>query len=191
MHRRETLHQDIKPDNILINHHGQLKIVDFGACHVAGIAEIASPLRRDIALGTASYSAPEYTLGVKANYRADLFSLAVISYEMLTGKLPFGGKLQHCKTQQDFLSTTYTESYKLNPLVPLWIDGALKKGLRFHEERRHGDVAEFVYELQHPNPRYLECHQRPLMERDPIKFWKMFCGVLVVAQIVSLTLLLG
>ncbi len=190
MHRRETLHQDIKPDNILIDHHGQVKIVDFGACHVAGIAEIATPLQRDIALGTATYSAPEYTLGLPANYKADLFSLAVISYEMLTGKLPFGGKLEHCKTERDFLATTYTESYKLNPLVPLWIDGALKKALRFHEERRHADVSEFVYELQHPNPHYLEYHQRPLLARDPLKALKILCVVLVVTQIVSLILLL-
>ena len=190
MHRRETLHQDIKPDNILIDQSGQVKIVDFGACHVAGIAEIVTPLQRDIPLGTASYSAPEHALGQKANYRADLFSLAVISYEMLTGKLPFDGKLEHCKTERDFLSTRYTESYKLNPLVPLWLDGALKKGLRFNAARRHGDVSEFVYELQHPNPRYLEYHQRPLMERDPVKSWKILCGVLVISQIASLLLLL-
>ncbi|MCP4212772.1 MAG: bifunctional protein-serine/threonine kinase/phosphatase [Halieaceae bacterium] len=190
MHRRETLHRDIKPDNILIDPDGRVTIVDFGACYVAGIAEIATPLQRDVALGTASYSAPEHALGQKAGYRADLFSLAVISYEMLTGKLPFGGKLEHCKSERAFLSTTYKESYKLNPLVPHWIDGALRKGLRFHESRRHGDVAEFVYELQHPNPRYLEYHQRPLIERDPLTSWKILCGILVFSQIVSLVLIL-
>ena len=190
LHRRETLHQDLKPDNILIDNHGRVQIVDFGACYVAGIAEIATPLKRDVALGTASYSAPEYTLGIKANYRADLFSLAVISYQMLTGKLPFGGKLENCKTQRDFLSTTYTESYKHNPLIPHWIDCALKKGLRFHEDRRHGDVAEFVYELQHPNPRYLEHHQLPLLERDPLKTWKILSGILAVTQLICLVLLL-
>lgn len=116
--------------------------------------------------------------------------MAVISYEMLTGKLPFGGKLENCKTERDFLATTYTESYKLNPLVPLWIDSALKKALRFHEERRHGDVSEFVHELQHPSPRYLEYQQRPLMARDPLKAWKILCGILLVTQIISLILLL-
>jgi serine/threonine protein phosphatase PrpC len=191
LHRRETLHQDIKPDNILIDGNGQVRIVDFGACHVAGIAEIATPLKRDLALGTASYSAPEYSLQKPANYRADLFSLAVISYEMLTGELPFGGKLEHCTTQRDFLSTTYIHSFKLNPLIPHWIDCALKKGLRFDEGRRHGDVAEFVYELQHPNPRYLEYHQRPLMERDPLKAWKFIAGILALSQLASLVLLLS
>ncbi|MCB1687782.1 MAG: bifunctional protein-serine/threonine kinase/phosphatase [Halioglobus sp.] len=190
MHRRETLHQDIKPDNILIDANGQVKIVDFGACLVAGIAEISTPIQRDVALGTASYSAPEHTLRLKASYRSDLFSLAVISYEMLTGKLPFGGRLEHCKTQRDFLATTYTESYKYNPMVPLWLDCAIKRSLRFNEERRHGDVAEFVYELQNPNPRYLEYHQRPLVERDPLMTWKILCAVLALSQVITLAALL-
>jgi len=190
-HRRETLHQDIKPDNIMIDGAGRVRIIDFGACHVAGIAEITTPLTRDIALGTASYSAPEYTLGNKANYRADLFSLAVISYEMLTGKLPFNGKLEHCKNRRDFLATQYTDAFKLNPLVPQWINSALKKGLRFSQERRHADVSEFVYELQHPNPKYLEYHHRPLMERDPLLTWKIIAGILALTQIGTLIFMLS
>lgn len=190
-HRRETLHQDLKPDNIMVDNHGQVKIVDFGACHVAGIEEIAVPLERDVALGTASYSAPEYTLGLKPGYAADLFSLAVISYEMLTGQLPFGGRLERCKSQRDFLATQYTESYKLNPLVPHWIDGALRKSLRLQEERRHGDVAEFAYELRHPNPKYLEYRERPLLERDPLLVWKVIAGTLALTQVATLVLLMG
>lgn len=189
-HRRETLHQDIKPDNIMIDGQGRVTIIDFGACHVAGIAEIVTPITRDIALGTASYSAPEYTVNKPADYRSDLFSLAVISYEMLTGKLPFSGKLEHCKNQRDFLTTQYTESYKLNPLVPHWIDGALKKALRYQGERRHADIDEFVFELQHPNPKYLEYQHRPILERDPLKAWKIIAGILALTQIATLMLLL-
>jgi serine/threonine protein kinase len=190
-HRRETLHQDIKPDNIMITGEGRVKIIDFGACRVAGIAEIETPITRDIALGTASYSAPEYTVNKAADYRSDLFSLAVISYEMLTGKLPFGGKLEHCKNQRDFLITQYTESYKLNPLVPHWIDGALKKALRYQGERRHADIDEFVFELQHPNPKYLEYQHRPILERDPLMAWKTIAGILAITQIVTLMILLA
>lgn len=185
-HRRETLHQDIKPDNILIDRHGQIKIIDFGSCHAAGISEINTPIQRDIALGTQSYAAPEYTVGRKPNYQADLFSLAVISYEMLTSELPFNGKLEHCKSQRDFLNTRYSESYRINPLVPHWIDGALRKGLRFQPERRHGDVMEFAYELKHPNPQYLEYRQRPLLERDPVKAWKVIAAILALTQIATL-----
>ena len=59
-HRRETMHQDIKPDNVVIDRNGVAKIVDFGSCYVAGIAEIPTPLERDVVLGTANYSAPEH-----------------------------------------------------------------------------------------------------------------------------------
>ena len=110
---------------------------------------------------------------------------------MLTGRLPFDGKLEHCRNQRDFLNTRYTESYRLNPLVPLWLDCALKKSLRFHEHRRHADVDEFVYELQNPNPKYLEYRQRPLMERDPLKGWKIIAGILAVSQLASLVYFLG
>ncbi|WP_101758846.1 bifunctional protein-serine/threonine kinase/phosphatase [Oceanicoccus sp. KOV_DT_Chl] len=184
-HRRETLHQDIKPDNIIIDKNGVVKILDFGSCHVAGIAEIDNPLQQDIALGTASYSAPEHILKKSPTYQADTFSLAVISYEMLTGQLPFSGKLESCKTSQDFLNTKYTPSYQLNPLVPVWIDGALKKSLRFSPERRHQDIPEFIHELQHPNEKYLAIGFRPLVEKDPVLFWKLVAGILLVTQLVT------
>ena len=70
--------------------------------------------------------------------------------------------------------------------MPHWIDCALKKSLRLQEERRHGDLAEFVYELQHPNPRYLEFNHRPLLERDPLKTWKCIAGVLALTQLGTL-----
>ncbi|QFU74301.1 bifunctional protein-serine/threonine kinase/phosphatase [Halioglobus maricola] len=188
-HRRETLHQDIKPDNILIDRNGQVKIIDFGSCHAAGLSEIETAITRDIALGTAQYSAPEYTVGRKPNYQADQFSLAVISYEMLTSELPFSGKLENCKSPRDFLNTHYTESYRINPLVPHWIDGALRKSLRYQPERRHADVMEFAYELKHPNPLYLEYRQRPLMDRDPVRAWKLIAGILALSQLATFMLL--
>ena len=73
----------------------------------------------------------------------------------------------------------------------LWIDGALRKGLRLQEERRHGDVDEFVYELQHPNPRYLQYQQRPLAQRDPLTTWKIIAGALALSQLASLLVILG
>src|SRR5439155_556042 len=62
-HRLEMLHQDIRPDNIMIDKTGTVKIIDFGATRVAGISEIAAPLERSDILGTEQYTAPEYFLG--------------------------------------------------------------------------------------------------------------------------------
>src|SRR6185503_18814587 len=91
-HRMEMLHQDIRPDNIMIDKTGTAKIIDFGATKVAGAVE-ASPPGHDDILGTAQYTAPEYFLGESGSPRSDQFSLGVIAYQMLTGKLPYGAQV--------------------------------------------------------------------------------------------------
>jgi serine/threonine protein kinase len=186
MHRRETLHQDIKPGNIMLDKNGEVKILDFGSCHVQGIAEIETPIERDNILGTAGYSAPEAVLGGKSTAQSDIFSLAVIVFEMLTGKEPFDGKLNQCRTSKAYLKTKYVPAYELNPLVPVWIDGAIKKGLRFKPERRYDEVDEFLYELQHPNPKYKKYYKAALMEKNPVVFWQVTSAVLFLLLCASL-----
>lgn len=91
-HRKEMIHQDLKPENIIIDTQGTVKIIDFGSTKVAGVEEIARPIERLNLLGTQYYTAPEYLLGQPSSYRSDAFSLGVITYEIITGKLPFGEK---------------------------------------------------------------------------------------------------
>ncbi|WP_123591237.1 bifunctional protein-serine/threonine kinase/phosphatase [Salinisphaera orenii] len=79
-HRQEMIHQDLRPDNILIDATGTVKIIDFGAVEVAGISESAGRLGADEILGTEQYAAPEYFLGERGTVRSDLFSLAAITY---------------------------------------------------------------------------------------------------------------
>jgi predicted methyltransferase len=78
----------------------------------------------------------------------------------------------------------------LNPLVPVWVDGAIRKSLRFIPERQHNDVSEFIYELKNPNPKYLEKSFQPIIERDPLLFWQCLVATLVLTQVLSLWLLL-
>ncbi|NRB40298.1 MAG: bifunctional protein-serine/threonine kinase/phosphatase [Pseudomonadales bacterium] len=186
LHRRETLHQDIKPANIMIDKNGEIKIIDFGSCFISGIAEITTPLERHGILGTAGYSAPEVVLQGKSTIQSEVFSLAVIVYEMLTGKEPFAGKLNECKTPKAYLKTRYLPCYEINPLVPIWIDGAVKKGLRFEPERRYGDVSEFLHELQHPNPKYKKHYNAVLFDKNPLIFWQSTSAFLLVSLLISL-----
>ena len=74
LHRRETLHQDLKPDNIMIQPDGNVVILDFGSTYIAGINEIDVPYERDRKLGTMRYSAPEYRLDRRPTEQSDLFS---------------------------------------------------------------------------------------------------------------------
>jgi len=186
MHRRETLHQDIKPGNIMIDTNGEVKIIDFGSCYIKGIAEISTPLERGGILGTASYSAPEVVLSAVSTVQSEIFSLAVIVYEMLTGHEPFSGKLNECRTAKAYLKTKYIPCYELNPLVPIWVDGAVKKGLRFEPERRFGDVSEFLHELQNPNPKYKRTHNALLIEKNPLIFWQSISAILFLLLCISL-----
>lgn len=191
MHRRETLHQDIKPGNIMIDKNGQATIIDFGSCYIKGIAEIDTPLEREGILGTASYSAPEIVLTAKGTIQSEVFSLAVIVYEMLTGTAPFGGKLSECRTAKAYLKTKYIPCFEHNPLVPIWMDGAIKKGLRFNPERRYKEVAEFIHELQHPNPKYKRNHSAALMDKNPVLFWQVTSAILFFALCICAALLIN
>ena len=97
-HRKEMLHQDIRPDNIMIDKTGTVKIIDFGSTKITGVAEAAPSGDRDDILGTLQYTAPEYFLGERGSSRSDLFSLGVITYQMLTGKLPYGAADRRTRT---------------------------------------------------------------------------------------------
>ena len=186
MHRREILHQDIKPGNIMIDNNGEVTIIDFGSCYSKGIAEIATPLDEPGILGTAGYSAPEVVITGKSTVQSEVFSLAVLAYEMLTGKEPFSGKLNKCKTSKDYLKTKYVPCFNENPLVPIWIDGAIKKGLRFNAERRHEDIPELLHELQTPNSKYTTTHNAVFMDKNPLLFWQIMSVSWFIAFMVSI-----
>lgn len=185
-HRRETLHQDLRPANIMVDKNGEIKLIDFGACHVKGIAELNSPIAQQSILGTAEYSAPETILQGLCNEKSDQFALAVIVFEMLTGTAPFDGKLGSCRSERAYLNTRYTSAYELNPLVPFWIDGAIRKGLRYDPERRHGDISEMLHELQNPNPKYKQQYRALLLEKNPLRFWQGLSALLFIALCVAL-----
>ena len=113
-HRKEMLHQDLRPDNIMIDTTGTVKIIDFGSTRVAGVAEAAPAISSDI-LGTVQYTAPEYFLGEGGTPRSDLFSLGVIAYQMLTGRLPYGAQIAHARTRSDFNAAAYTSGRARRP----------------------------------------------------------------------------
>ena len=180
MHRRETLHQDIKPDNVLVDAQDRVKIIDFGSCYVAGIAEIAVPIERDRVLGTAAYSAPEHVLDRRVGVASDVFSLAVLAFECLTGELPFSGKLEDCRSMPDYARLRYVHSYQYNPHVPHWMDAAMKKALSITPGARYQEVAEFIHDLRHPNPDFLAPQVRPLIERNPLRVWQVISFFLIL-----------
>lgn len=187
-HRMEMLHQDLRPHNIMIDKTGTVKIIDFGSVKVAGVVEASPRADHDDILGTAQYTAPEYFLGESGSSRADLFSLGVITYQMLTGRLPYGVQVSKARTKSQQRKLQYVSALDDTREIPAWIDSVLKKALHPDPLRRYEALSEFMHDLRHPNKSLMGV-STPLMERNPLLFWKVLCVVLAGTIAVLLFLL--
>lgn len=185
LHRLEMLHQDLRPENVMVDATGTARLIDFGAVRVAGIAELQGEDRNPLP-GTAQYMAPEYFLGAAADARSDLFSLAVVAYQMLCGRLPYGAAVARCRTAEDQRKLRYQSLAPLRPDLPAWIDDALEKALHPQPRKRYQDVAEFVFALHRADPDLQPRRRVPLAERDPVAFWKAVSLVLAIGWVVML-----
>ncbi|GGO78467.1 protein kinase [Marinobacterium nitratireducens] len=171
-HRMEMLHQDLRPENLMIDQQGTLKIIDFGSTRVAGILESGQGHEQPHLLGTALYSAPEYFLGEPGSTRSDLYSLAVIAYHMLSGRFPYGTDVPKARTAAAQRRLQYRPLLDDEREIPSWIDETLKKALHPDPQKRYGELSEFVYDLRHPSQAFIDRTRPPLMERDPVRFWQ-------------------
>ncbi len=184
-HRLEMIHQDLKPENILVDEHGTLKIIDFGSTKIAGIEEIYVPLDTNNLLGTINYTAPEYHIGQPPSNRSDIFSLGVIAYELLTGRLPYGKDL----TARNLKRVRYQPIKRFNPEIPIWVDRAIEKAVSINPENRFGKLSEFTHALRHPDPRLAGTEHVPLLERHPVRVWQTISALLLILNIWLLWLL--
>jgi len=186
-HRLEMIHQDLRPENIMIDSSGTVKIIDFGATKVAGLDEISSPIAHADILGTALYTAPEYFLGEAGSARSDLYSLAVITYQMLTGKLPYGINVSKARTKTAQNKLSYTSALHDDREIPAWVDFTLKTALHPNPYKRYAELSEFIFDLSQPNKVFLNKAAPPLMERNPVLFWKSVSFILSVIIVVLLS----
>lgn len=168
-HKLEMIHQDLRPENIMIDSSNSIKILDFGSTRVEGIIETDKFLEQENLLGTALYSAPEYFLGDIGTSKSDLFSLAIITYQMLSGEFPYGVNVARCANKSAQNKLSYNSLY---PKYPIWIDETLKKALQINPDSRYSELSEFLYDFKYPNKKFLNKRKPPLIERNPIVFWK-------------------
>lgn len=170
MHRREMVHQDIRPDNIMIDSSGTVKIIDFGSTRVAGVAELGA--ETDLILGTAQFTAPEYFLGYQGTPQSDIFSLAVLTYHLLSHELPYGSSVAKAYSVAAQRKLSYRTLVREERKIPFWVDDTIRKATNIQPQKRYQEVAEFVYDLGHPNKVFLNKAKPPLIDRDPVLFWK-------------------
>lgn len=179
MHRKEMIHQDIRPDNILLDKSGTVKILDFGSTRVAGVAELGAETQ--LILGTAQFTAPEYFLGYEGSSQADIFSLGVLTYHLLSHSLPYGTKVSRAYNVAAQRKLTYQSLIQEERKIPFWVDDTIRKAVHIQPHRRYQEIAEFLYDLSHPNKEFVNKARPPLMERDPVLFWKcVSLGLLLI-----------
>jgi len=188
MHRQDVIHQDLKPENIMIDEKNRIKIIDFGAVHAAGLAELASVLQRQQPEGTLNYTAPEYLMGEKGSKRSDIFSLSVIAYELLTGKLPYKEKKTNKFQLNNYQHMQYISVKKYREDLPGWIDIALKKGCMPNPEKRYALLSELTHNLKSPKDNLLNYDEEPLITRNPILLWQLIAGFFFSLFIIAIYL---
>lgn len=151
-HQHGVVHRDIKPQNILLTPTGQVKVTDFGIARAVGGATMADT---EIVMGTAHYLSPEQAKGRFTGAQSDLYSLGVVLYEMLTGKLPFDGDtavtvaVKHLQEQPPPLRS-------LNDRVPPALELIVERALAKDTARRYASADEFLADLARYRTRNLD-----------------------------------
>ena len=180
LHRAGIVHRDIKPDNVILEKAGGLRLIDLGVARVPQLEEF--PVQ-DVP-GTASYMAPEQFEGAAGDEKSDLFALGVTMYRVFARAYPYGEVEPFSRPR--FAKAEPLSRYRAD--LPAWLDAALARATAVKPADRHGDVLEFAFECENGalrNPP-VAARKRSLHERNPLRFWQAVSALLFIALVVSL-----
>jgi len=143
-HERNVIHRDIKPGNLmLLKGSGTVKIVDFGIAHIEDDANVTMPSQL---IGTIQYMSPEQINGIAVDCRSDVFSTAVVLYQLLAYALPFAGK-DTGSTLLKIINDPPPSLSNYLPIYPPELDEVIKRGLAKSREDRYQTAEEFAFDL--------------------------------------------
>src|SRR5262249_10316438 len=150
-HEKGIIHRDLKPDNIWLlestNPYAQVKVLDFGIAKLKATAEASNLTQKGMIVGTPYYMSPEHCRSEELDPRSDIYSLGIILYEMLTGKVPFEGS-----SPLQVMYKHNTERPKplsqLSPDIPPQIEKVVLRALEKRKEDRQGSALELAAELE-------------------------------------------
>ncbi|MEY4489540.1 MAG: hypothetical protein RIQ79_2048, partial [Verrucomicrobiota bacterium] len=179
--RLDLAHGDIKPENLLVLRPADpaapwdFRLIDLGIA-----AELYSVTTR---AGTSSYLAPERFAGAAVSERTELYAIGATLYECLARRLPYG-------EIERFQTPTFTTPPKPpsahNPAVPTWLDSLVLRALACQPEERYAHYSEFAHDLAHPQSiAPFHSADAPLFERDPLRFYKTLCFILLLINFVQ------
>ncbi len=144
-HREGVVHRDVKPANLLLDRNDQVHVADFGIASAAGLGSLT---QTGTVLGTASYLSPEQAKGERTTPASDRYSLAVVAFELLTGRRPFEGDSVAAEAAAHVTAAVPSVT-DVNPQAPAELDPVFAKALAKSPADRYGSCAEFVAALRH------------------------------------------
>jgi eukaryotic-like serine/threonine-protein kinase len=143
-HRQGIVHRDVKPENLMVTRDGDVKVADFGLARAYADAQITEA---GTVTGTVQYLAPEQLRGEPADPRTDLYSLGIVAFEVLTGRLPFSGETPMAIAYKHLHDRVPRPSTK-NPAVPASLDGWVASVTEPERELRPESAAEARRDLE-------------------------------------------
>ncbi|HWO01839.1 MAG TPA: protein kinase [Blastocatellia bacterium] len=151
-HRAGLVHRDFKPQNVIVSRGADqsdwVEVVDFGLAKPTRVRANFDLTRRGFVLGTPDYMSPEQVSGGELDARSDIYSLALVAYEMTAGILPFHGRTQEERMIKRLLEKPRPFSLARPQLeVPDRVERVILKGLELNRELRYSTAAEFSAEL--------------------------------------------
>ena len=142
-HKNNIIHRDIKPHNIIITEDGMAKVTDFGIAKAVSNSTITA---FGTTIGSVHYFSPEHARGGYTDAKSDLYSLGVVLYEMLTGKVPFDADTP-VSVALKHIQETPVEPIKLNPAIPLSVNKIVMKAMQKETNSRYQNASEMLKDL--------------------------------------------
>jgi serine/threonine protein phosphatase PrpC len=180
LHRAGIIHRDIKPDNVILEGGGALKLIDLGVVRVPGLEEFPP----ENTPGTPAYMAPEMFAGEPGNEATDIYALGVTMFRAFTGEFPYGNL--------DAVSPPRRNRPKdlsaLRPDLPAWLEAALARAIAVDPAKRFDDMIEFALVVEAGPARASAAIRQPrtLYERAPLQVWQGLAALLAIALLASL-----
>lgn len=167
-HESGIVHRDIKPQNIMLLQDGTIKVTDFG---IARFSDKATRTMTDQAIGSVHYIAPEQARGDITDGKTDLYSVGVMLYEMLTGKLPFEGDSAVTVALMQLQSTPRMPR-EVNPSIPVGLEQITMRAMAKKPEQRYTSAAEMLSDIERfrLNPSIVFEYSNPFVDKQPTRF---------------------